>query len=394
MTFTELYVKNLKPKDKKYYVSEGNGFSILVHPTGTKAFYIRYTFNGKKKYMALGEYPLTSLADARIKFNDAKKLLHDNTDPAAPPPTPLPAPECITVETACNDYIEWSQKHHAKTWAYIVEKALKRHVIPAIGNLPITSIGRKDAIKLISEIEGSGAARTTYKIVRGVFQNAVDQEYIIASPFTILSKPIPSIGQAERKRVLTPSELKLIWPYLLQGYGTVDVRQAIRMILITAQRPGEVIAMHSDEIEEDWDGDKWWTIPGERTKNGNTHMVYLSPLALELIGKKKGFIFAPEGSTEPYERHAMSHLVTQEIKSRRGIVGKEKYYGLPRWTPHDLRRTARTNFSRMGVPLPVAEAILNHAKEGMVKVYDLHEYKDEKKKAMLMWDRELGKLFG
>jgi integrase len=83
----------------------------------------------------------------------------------------------------------------------------------------------------------------------------------------------------------------------------------------------------------------------------------------------------------------MSHLVAKKT------LGKEPYYGLPRWTPHDLRRTARTNFSRMGVPLPVAEAILNHAKEGMVKVYDLHEYKDEKKKAMLMWDRELEKLF-
>lgn len=62
--------------------------------------------------------------------------------------------------------------------------------------------------------------------------------------------------------------------------------------------------------------------------------------------------------------------------------------------PHDLRRTARTNFSRMGVPVAISEAILNHAYFGMVKVYDLHEYKEEKKKAMPMWDKELKKLLG
>ena len=394
MTFTDVYLKGLKAKDKKYYVNEGNGFYLLVRPTGAKIFYIRYTHEGKEKYKQLGTYPHMSLADARGKFYEAKKMLHDKTDPATPPPTPLTAPDEMTISKMCKEYMEWSEKHHASSWSYTIDKTIDKHIIPTIGDRLLTDITRRDAIKFISDIKKDGAAKIVHKTIRSVFQYAVDREYIMASPFTRLSKPVPSIVQKDRTRILAPAELKIIWPYMLKGYGTEDVRKAIRMILITAQRPGEVIGMHSDEIDKDWDGDVWWTIPGERTKNGNAHMVYLSPLALELIGKKKGFIFASEGSAEPYERHAMSHLVAQEIKSKKGIVGKEKYYGLPRWTPHDLRRTARTNFSRMGVPLPVAEAILNHAKEGMVKVYDLHEYKDEKKKAMLRWDKELVKLFG
>ena len=394
MTFTEVYIKGLKAKDKKYYVNEGNGFYLLVRPTGAKIFYLRYTHNGKEKYKQLGTYPHLSLAEARAKFYEAKKMLHDKTDPAALPQPVAQDPEQTTVMTMCEEYVKWSKEHHADSWNYTIDKTINKHILPTLGNRALSSISRRDAIEFVSEIEKAGAARIAYKTIRSIFQYAVDREYIMASPFTRLSKPVPKLVQQDRKRVLTPSELKTVWPHLLSGYGTEDVRKAIRMILITAQRPGEVIAMHTDEIEEDWDGDKWWTIPGERTKNKNPHMVFLSPMALELIEGKKGFVFAPEGSTEPYERHAMSHLVAQQIKSRKGIVGKEKYYGLPRWTPHDLRRTARTNFSRMGVPLPVAEAILNHAKEGMVKVYDLHEYKDEKKKAMLMWDRELGKLFG
>lgn len=394
MAFTDLFVKNLKPKSKRYYENEGKGFCVLVHPTGNKTFYFRYSINGVRKIKSLGDYPQTSLAEAHTRYYEAQSLVGRGIDPSTPPPEPTPAPEEMTIAKMCKEYMEWSEKHHAESWSYTIDKTIDKHIVPTIGDKKLTDISRRDAIKFISDIEKDGAAKIVHKTIRSVFQYAVDREYIMASPFTRLSKPVPSIVQKDRTRILTPTELKIIWPYLLQGYGTEDVRKAIRMILITAQRPKEVIGMHSDEIEEDWDGDKWWTIPRERTKNGNPHMVYLSPMALELIGKKKGFIFAPDGSAEPYERHAMSHLVAQEIKSKAGLVGKEKYYGLPRWTPHDLRRTARTNFSRMGVPLPVAEAILNHAKEGMVKVYDLHEYKDEKKKAMLMWDRELGKLFG
>ena len=160
------------------------------------------------------------------------------------------------------------------------------------------------------------------------------------------------------------------------------------MVLVTAQRAGEVVYMHTDHIQEDWDGEKWWLIPEDIAKNENPHLVYLSPTALEIIGNRKGFMFSMDEGKTPISRGALASMV------RRGASDKEAYYGLPRWTPHDLRRTARTNFSRLGIPQPVAEAILNHAKQGVVKVYDLHEYKDEKKKAMLMWDKELRKLFG
>jgi len=388
MAFTDLFVKNLKPKVKRYYENEGKGFCVLVHPTGNKTFYFRYSIGGVRKIKSLGDYPQTSLAEAHTRYYEAQSLVGRGIDPSAPPPTPPPAPEERTVKSACTEYEDWSKENHSSDWAYIIKKTIAKHIVPKIGDKIISSVSRRDAIELLSSIEGAGASRNVYRTIRGVFQYAVDREYIIASPFTRMARPVPSLVQTDRKRVLSPTELKIVWPNLIGGYGTQVVREAIMMILITAQRPKEVAGMHSDEIEEDWDGDTWWTIPGERTKNDLPHMVYLSPMAIELIGKKKGYIFKEEGSDVPVARHALSSLVAGKTAT------KEKYYGLPRWTPHDLRRTARTNFSRMGVPVPVAEAILNHAKEGMVKVYDLHEYKDEKKKAMLMWDKELQKLLG
>jgi integrase len=392
MAFTDMFVKNLKPKSKEYFVNEGRGFCIRVLPTGCVSFCYRYTLNGKRKLKAIGEYPAMSLADGRDAYGVMEKQVRQDIDPSTPPPTPPPAPEELTIQKMCEEYMEWSEKHHAAKWSYTIGKTIDKYITPTLGSRLLTDISRRDAIQILSDVPTPGAAKNVYKTIRSVFQYAVEREYISATPFTRLSKPVPSLISESRTRTLSPAELKVVWGHLnnTEGeYGTAEVKKAIMMILITAQRPGEVVGMHSDEIEEDWDGDGWWIIPKERTKNKKSeHMVYLSPMALQIIGGRKGYIFSMPDSTEPILRMALSHLVTKRT------VNKEPYYGLPRWTPHDLRRTARTNFSRMGIPVPVAEAILNHAKEGMVKVYDLHEYKDEKKKAMLMWDKELRKLFG
>ena len=75
-------------------------------------------------------------------------------------------------------------------------------------------------------------------------------------------------------------------------------------------------------------------------------------------------------------------------------VTTRNYFDLPKWTPHDLRRTARTKMARIGVPEEHAEAVLNHKKQGIVKVYNLHQYADEKKAALLLWEAELLRIIG
>lgn len=396
MKFTDLLLKSLKPREKRYVVNEGQGFMIRVSPTGAKTFYIRYKYNGKDKKLALGDYPMTSLATARVKYGEAAKQLHEGIDPAAPPPSLIEETKeaDITVAEMAEKYIEWSEKHHSKEWHCIAKTTIKKHILPNIGDRNIASIRKRDAIALMEHIgkSGDGAALNALKIARGIFEYAAQREYIDTSPFTKLVRAIPSLSSKERQRILSDTEIKTVWEGVICGVGSPDVIKAILLVLITAQRPGECAGIRSEEIEGDW-----WTIPAERAQKGKRdHRVFLTRTAKLLIGDKKGYAFPspklliddengftlPTPKTGPITPRALPQLITR----------KDKFYGLERWTPHDLRRTARTLMARIGVREEEAEAVLNHAKQGVVKVYNLHQYDKEKRLALIKLEKEILKI--
>jgi integrase len=166
-----------------------------------------------------------------------------------------------------------------------------------------------------------------------------------------------------------------------------------------------VAGLHSREI----DG-KWWTIPTERAKNGHEHRVYLTPTALKLIGETVGYIFpsprevTPIGSSlsesKSMGRNALAQLVSSKMEKvvegnkKEKEVAKLPYYGMTPWTPHDLRRTARTVMARIGIPDEHADEVLNHSKVGIKKVYNTYKYDKEKQAALTAWEAELLRILG
>jgi integrase len=383
MKFTELYLKNLKPKEKRYVINEGRGFQFYVHPTGTKSFYLRYTFGGKEKLLCLGEYPTISLSVARDEYESATKKVRAGIDPALPPePTVDDNNEKhVTVSWMVEQYLTWSEKNHSPNWHSIVKVTANKHLIPAIGERPITSIRKRDAIELMEQISksGDGAARNALKIIRGVFDYACEREYIDASPFLRLARAVPKLAQASRQRVLSDKEIKTVWESIITGVGSNEVKRAILFVLITAQRPGECAGIHTSEIDGDW-----WTIPAERARKGKRdHLVFLTKTAKLLLGKSEDYFFNFYDG-KPITEGSLPQLISS----------KSNYYGLERWTPHDLRRTSRTLMARLGIIEEEAEAVLNHAKQGMSKVYNLHKYKNEKKVALTKLESEIKKIIG
>jgi integrase len=166
-------------------------------------------------------------------------------------------------------------------------------------------------------------------------------------------------------------------------------------------------------------GDGWWSIPAERAKNGKAHRVPLSPLASELIEQaikeiKKsqeipqcqeysGFIFpAPRVNKDrPMAGHAMSIAIARGLAwpvtdlqgkalfTADGKPATENRLGVEKFTPHDLRRTAATRMAEAGEMDEVIDAILNHAKQGVIKVYNKYRYDKEKRAALESWSRKL-----
>lgn len=130
-------------------------------------------------------------------------------------------------------------------------------------------------------------ANNCFQIIRKMFNFALDRDIIQYTPCAGIKLPAPKIA---RNRVLTEDEIKKLWANLDKEKVKIadETKRAIKFILVTAQRPGEVIGMHVDEIDN-----RWWTIPADRAKNGKTHRVYLTDMALELIGDTtdKEYIF-------------------------------------------------------------------------------------------------------
>ena len=210
--------------------------------------------------------------------------------------------------------------------------------------------------------------------------------------------------ERRRERVLSADEIKTAWTGL-EGEKvkmTPLTRIALRLILATAQRPGEVVGAAWDELGEGWDKKPQpiWTIPASRSKNGRAHRVPLSPLAADLLKEaRESQISSPPPDTEIDPDDNTSRFV---FPSPRGdapmteaalphAVRKNAALGVAHFTPHDLRRTAATHMTgeHCGVSRFILERILNHSDPSVTATYDHYEYDREKRDALEVWGRRL-----
>jgi len=412
--FTDTMIKKLKPEDSDFCRSEGNGFTIRVMPSGVKTWLYLYSFDGKRRKMNLGSYPDVTLEKARDKFEDAKRKVKNGIDPLAEKEQAAEENrKAPTLKTLCEDYVQKHAMRFKKSWKED-ERVLNREVIPALGKRKAADIVKRDIIRLLESIieRGSpGMANNSFQVIRKMFNWAVEQDIIPFSPCNGLKLPAP---KNSRERALSETEIKTFWDSLPGCAISNEIQNALKLILVTAQRPGEVIGMHTDEIK-----DSWWTIPADRAKNGKTHRVPLSVLASEIIEQTiahtrkmreipleveySGFIFpCPHlKKKQSMERHALAIAVDRnrawpvtddqgnQLFTKEGEPATENRFEIDHFTPHDLRRTAATFMAQAGEMDEVIDAVLNHSKQGVIKVYNQYRYDKEKQIALDAWARKL-----
>jgi integrase len=192
--------------------------------------------------------------------------------------------------------------------------------------------------------------------------------------------------------VLSDEEIGILWADLdrleedaaIKGQAPVSAA-AFRMILLTAQRPGEVMSMRWCDLE---DGD-WWVVPAEVAKNGEANRVFLSPQARRVL--RDLHVHTGSGRwvlASPYKEGR--HLTTIKTANN-GILART---GMRHWTPHDLRRTAASKMSAMGTDRRVLQGILNHKDHSVTAVYDRYSLDREKREALTRWGRRVEELVG
>jgi len=279
-------------------------------------------------------------------------------------------------------------------------RLLEKDVLPPWGNLKVKDIKRRDIVLLRDRIKKRApiTANRVHGALTRLFNFAAERGVIDNSPCNGIRK----IQEKGRSRVLNNEEIKLLWNALDLDNREIDIyfnsKLALKMIILTGQRPGEVCGMRWEEITtstSEFDGDEGkpiWIIPKARMKNGESNAVPLCPLALKVIEAAKVI----SGNSEFVFKS--SHLKNDAIKPHglsRAMLRHWQEMGIEkRFTPHDLRRTLRTKLASLKISDIVAERVLGHKLQGILAIYNQYHYVPEKREALEKWEHELLKILG
>ncbi|KPQ05466.1 MAG: Site-specific recombinase XerD [Rhodobacteraceae bacterium HLUCCA12] len=384
-------IETLQATDKRQEIPDDlcTGLYLVVQPTGKKSWQVRYRHGGVHRRMTLASFPTLTLAAARVRAREVMAAASEGRDPAEEvkaAKAPKPEDDRDKIKTLIGQY----DKRHLKGLKSgdVVRRELDRFVVKEWGERDIHSITRRDVIDLLDGIADSGRVVTANRVraYLNKFLNwAVERDILPLSPATGV-KPVAK--EASRDRVLTDDEIRWFWQACeAEGFPWGPLG---KVLLLTGQRLNEAAQITEGEIRGDL-----WHLSADRTKNGRAHDVPLSDAvqavlgAVERIEGKPGFIFTTTGTT-PVSGFFKARAHLAEAMERLAAEERGEAVEIPRWTFHDLRRTAATGMARLGIPVRVTEAVLNHISGtggGIVAVYQRHDYADEKRQALEAWGR-------
>ncbi len=384
MALTATSVKNAKPKGKAYKLADGGGMFLLVSPGGSKYWRQKYRIAGKEKLLALGVYPEVSLAEARNRRDQARKLLDNGVDPSEFKKSLKDS----LHENSSNSFEiiarEWLDKTSSKWVDNYLEKLTRRfetYIFPRMGHKPITEITSPELLKALRHIESTGAVDTAHRTLQNcgqVFRYAVATGRADNDPTSALKGALAPVNLKHRASITDPSQVGALLR-AIDGYdGIFPVKCALCLAPILFARPGEL--RHAEWSEFDI-AKAEWRIPAEKMKMKEQHIVPLSSQTLAILEELhpltgKGKYLFPSIRTN---RKPMSENTINAALRRLGYTKEEM-------TGHGFRSMASTLLNEQGWNKDWIERQLAHAERDNVRAaYNHAEYLPERKKMMQQW---------
>ena len=287
-------------------------------------------------------------------------------------------------------FIERYAKVKNKGWKQ-VEQRINYEILPRWKKRPIASITQRDVIELLDSIVDRGSpvlANRVLAIVRKMFNWCCERGTLETSPCDRVKAPSP---ETKRDRVLTDAELGLIWratDHLGYPFGPY-----FKLLILTGQRREEVAGLARLELDRDL---TMWTLPAARAKNNVQHQVPIVPWARSILAdlpriEQSDFCFTTTGTS------SISGYSKAKASLDAAITQLNRGKPIAAWVVHDIRRTVATNMAKLGIAMPAIERLLNHVSGsfgGVVGVYQLHDFADEKRQALEVWGRHVLALTG
>lgn len=375
------------------------GFGLRITPRGAQSFVFQYRVDGgpaRRKTIGPVGSPWTP-ATARKEAERLLVQVYQGIDPVEAKREAKRKKETLNFRTYSERFVELYLKPNWRgTWGS-AQSTINNVFIPRWGNRPVHEITRADIVKVLDEYSDRPARRKEiHSLLRKLFNWATDRQDIEVSPLAGMKAPkaVPS-----RRRVLSDEEIVALWRATENSgwpWGPF-----VRMLILTMQRRQEVAEMDWSEIDLDA---RRWTLPADRAKNDQEHVIPLTSLALaelQLLGpKRKGLVFTTTGTTPvsgffkgraALHKDMIAYLKAKQIEDG----GDPDQVEVPNWRLHDIRRTGATHLQSLRVPVEVTESVLNHisgTRAGVAGIYNRYKYDDEKRTALDAWDTKLQSL--
>lgn len=383
---TEAQVKNSKPRDKSYKLSDGGGLYLEIMPTGSKLWRMKFKRkNGKENRLAFGRYPEISLAEAREKRLEARRLMGDGVDLAnhraiqklAKATEAANSFESVAREWLTKNKDGWAQSHSCK-----ILGRFEKDVFPFLGELPISRISASELLSVIRRIESRGVLETAHRALANcgqVFRYAVATGRTERDPSGDLRGALPS-AKSRRQHFSAVTDPKQVGELLraLDDYkGTPTVRAALQLAPLVFVRPGELRTAEWANIDLE---KAEWRYVVNKTKT--PHIVPLSEQAVRILKEiypltgKGRFVFPSQRSKE----RPMSDNAVLSAMRRMGIQNDEM-------SGHGFRAMARTILDEiLGERVDLIEHQLAHAvRDPQGRAYNRTAHLSERKRMMQRW---------
>ena len=390
MPLTDTAIRNAKPKEKQYKLSDEKGLYLLVKKAG-KYFRLDYRFGGKRKTLALGVYPDVKLAEARGKRDSARKLIVNGVDPVQY----KKEAKAMQNEEVVNSFEvvarEWfTRKKHIWTEGHAkkIIRSLDLNIFPWLGQKEVASISAPELLTVLRRIEDRGALDTAHRVKQicgQIFRYAVATGRAERDSSADLRGALPPTKQKHMATITDPKKIGELLR-VIDGYeGHLITRCALRLAPLVFVRPGEL--RHAEWEEVNFEQAEW-KIPAEKMKMRATHIVPISDQAASILREIKPltghgrYVFP---SLRSAERPMSNNTISAAL--RRMGYAKEEMSG------HGFRSMASTLLHEQGWPTDVIERQLAHAETNKVKAaYNHAQHLPERRRMMQSWADYLAQL--
>jgi integrase len=391
MPLTDTTVRNAKPESKPRKLADEKGLFLLIHSNGSKYWRFKYRFEGKEKLLALGIYPDVSLAQARQRRDEARKLLANEVDPGVYKQEAKRARKDMAGNSFEAIGREWYAKH-SPNWAPShgdkIIRRLERDIFPWIGSRPVAEITAHILLTTLRRIEERGALETAHRAHQNcsqIFRYAVATGRAERDPCVDLRGALPPAKEKHHPSITDPVAIGELLR-AVEGYrGSFVTKCALQLAPLLFVRPGELRRAEWSEVNLE---NAEWRIPGEKMKMRAVHIVPLCSQAVSILQSLHSL--TGEGKyVFPGVRTVSRPMSENTVNGALRRLG----YSKEEMTGHGFRSMASTLLNEQGWNRDAIERQLAHAERDSVRAaYNYAEHLPERRKMMQAWADYLGSL--